>query len=225
MKQNGSTIRTTTISAGEREAAFAMPKKPEVLEKQKLNVRYHVEDYDVSDRPRRFLEAFAAILKHSNYQLALDHYIRVSAKCSRCATTCQVYQATGDLKDIPCSRSELLLRVYRRHFTMGGMLKGRLLGKGYLTDEDIEEMAESFWNCTACRKWPWIPWMLARHAKAAATMCTFPRSCASVAALENASSAALRSPLKLWATPMTKSATVRKSFGPLNRYSPSSSSR
>jgi len=152
MKQNGSTIRTTTISSGEREAAFAMPKKPEVAEKQKLRVRYHVEDYDVNDRPRRFLEAFAAILKHSNYQLALDHYIRVSAKCSRCATTCQVYQATGDLKDIPCYRSELLLSVYRRHFTMGGMLKGRLLGKGHLTDSDIEEMAESFWNCTACRR-------------------------------------------------------------------------
>ncbi len=28
------------------------------------------------------------------------------------------------------------------------MLKGRLLGSGYLTDEKIQEMAESFYNCT-----------------------------------------------------------------------------
>lgn len=145
-------MKTKKITTEEREKAFKSLRKPEVNEKQKLHVRYHVEDYETNDRPRRFLEAFAAILKHSNYRLALEHFIRVSAKCSRCAVTCQVYQATGDEKDIPCYRSELLLSVYRRHFTVGGMLKGRLSGKGWLTDEKIEEMAESFWNCTACRR-------------------------------------------------------------------------
>ncbi|MBT8386335.1 MAG: (Fe-S)-binding protein [Ignavibacteria bacterium] len=145
-------MRTSVITDEERKKAFKSLRKPEAIEKQKLNVRYHIEDFDVNDRPRRFLEAFAAILKHSNYKMALDHFIRMSAKCSRCATTCQVYQATGDLKDIPCYRSELLLSVYRRHFTVGGLLKGRLLGSGYLTDEKLQEMAESFWNCTACRR-------------------------------------------------------------------------
>ncbi len=143
---------TTKISQEERQKAFSSTRKLESMEKQKLNVRYHIEDFDITDRPRRFLEAFAAILKHSNYGMALDHFIRMSAKCSRCATTCQVYQATGDPKDIPCYRSELLLSVYRRHFTLGGFLKGRLSGGGYLTDEKIQEMAESFWNCTACRR-------------------------------------------------------------------------
>ncbi len=145
-------MRTSVITDEERNKAFESLRKPEVIEKQKLNVRYHIEDFDINDRPHRFLEAFAAILKHSNYKMALDHFIRMSAKCSRCATTCQVYQATGDLKDIPCYRSELLLSVYRRHFTVGGLLKGRLLGSGYLTDEKLQEMAESFWNCTACRR-------------------------------------------------------------------------
>jgi Fe-S oxidoreductase len=145
-------MRTTLITDEEKTKSFKSLRKPESVERQKLNVRYHIEDFEVNDRPRRFLEAFAAILKHSNYKMALDHFIRMSAKCSRCATTCQVYQATGDLKDIPCYRSELLLSVYRRHFTMGGLLKGRLLGGGYLTDEKIQEMAESFWNCTACRR-------------------------------------------------------------------------
>lgn len=145
-------MKTSVITEEERVKAFKSLRKPEAVERQKLAVRYHIEDFDVNDRPRRFLEAFAAILKHSNYKMALDHFIRMSAKCSRCATTCQVYQATGDLKDIPCYRTELLLSVYRRHFTMGGLLKGRLLGSGYLTDQKIQEMAESFWNCTACRR-------------------------------------------------------------------------
>jgi Fe-S oxidoreductase len=145
-------MKKPVITSEERDKAFAPTKKPEVIERQKLDVRYHVEDYNVNDRPRRFLEAFAAILKHSNYRFALEHFIRMSAKCSRCATNCQIYQATGDPKDIPCYRSELLLSVYRRHFTLAGSLKGRLLSKGHLTDEQIEEMADSFWNCTACKR-------------------------------------------------------------------------
>ena len=60
--------------------------------------------------------------------------------------------ATGDPKYIPCYRSGLLLDVYRRHFTLGGMIRGRITGGGYLTDEKIEEMADSFYNCTACRR-------------------------------------------------------------------------
>ena len=84
--------------------------------------------------------------------MALDHYAHVVSRCSLCATTCQIYQATGDPEDIPCRRSELLLDVYRRHFTVGGLLKGRISGRSYLTDEKIQKMADSFWNCTACRR-------------------------------------------------------------------------
>jgi Fe-S oxidoreductase len=141
-----------TISPEERQKAFASLKKADVIERQRLPVRYHVEDFDIEDRPRKFLEAFAAILKHTNYRLALDHYIRISAKCARCTVACQIYQATGDTRDVPCYRSELLLAVYRRHFTVSGILRGRLLGDPGLTDEKIQEMAGSFYDCTACRR-------------------------------------------------------------------------
>ena len=140
------------LTSQERTKAFASPKKAEVIRTQRLPVRYHVEDFEVAGRPRRFLEAFAAILKHTNYQLALDHYVKISAKCSRCTAQCQVYLATSDEKDIPCYRSELLLRAYRRHFTVAGILRARILGDPGLTDEQIQEMAEAFYNCTACRR-------------------------------------------------------------------------
>ena len=140
------------ISPEDREKAFHSVKKPEVIQKQRLSVRYHVEDFEVRDRTRRFLEAFAAILKHTNYRLALDHYVRVSAKCSRCTVKCQVYLATGNEQDMPCYRSELLLSVYRRHFTVAGVLRARLLGDPGLTDEKVQEMADAFYNCTACRR-------------------------------------------------------------------------
>ena len=145
-------MKISNITDEQREKAFASVKKPEVIDRQCLNVRFHVEDHNLKDRPRRFLEAFAAILKHTNYRAALEHFIRISAKCARCAVQCPVFQATGDPRDIPCYRSELLLSVYRRHFTISGAIRGRLNGNDHLTDEKIQEMADSFWNCTACRR-------------------------------------------------------------------------
>ncbi len=120
--------------------------------KAQAKYSYHVEAVDGQERPRRFLEAFAAILEHSNYGPVLEHYTRVSAKCSRCTASCQVYEASGDPRDIPCHRTELLLKVYRRYFTLAGQLKARLYDYYTLTDAHIDEMAEEFWRCTACRR-------------------------------------------------------------------------
>jgi len=115
---------------------------------------YYVEDASQIEesRPEKFLEAFATVLEHSNYALPLDVYSRLSTKCSRCAAACQLHQSTGEDRDIPCHRSELLLRIYRRYFTRAGMLSARL-GRGFiLTDDYLDEMAESFYRCTACRR-------------------------------------------------------------------------
>jgi Fe-S oxidoreductase len=105
-----------------------------------------------ADRPRRFLEAFSAVLKHSNYALPLDVYSRLSTKCSRCAASCQLYQSTGENRDIPCHRSELLLRIYRRYFTYTGILQARLSFGFILTDDYLDEMAEAYYRCTTCRR-------------------------------------------------------------------------
>jgi Fe-S oxidoreductase len=115
---------------------------------------YYVEEsaLEVGDRPRKFLEAFAAILEHSSYALALDVFSRVSAKCKLCAVSCQLYETTGEDRDIPCNRSELLLKIYRRYFTHSGALKARLSNGFVLTDEYIDEMAEAYYRCTACRR-------------------------------------------------------------------------
>ncbi len=135
------------------QAAKALSKKPEVVAEQKLRVRYHVEHPELEERPRKFLEAFAAILRYSHYGPALDQFARVANHCGRCALDCMLYRATGDPRDVPCYRSELLFKIYRRYFTLAGRLKARLQANPFeLTDEYIEEMADAYWNCTACRK-------------------------------------------------------------------------
>ncbi len=123
-------------------------------ESEKKNYSYYVEQktLDVTDRPRKFLQAFAAVLEHGSYGVALDTYTRVSAKCARCSSSCQLYEATEDVRDIPCQRSELLLKVYRRYFTRSGLMKARLFGGFTLTDEYLDTMAEEYYRCTACRR-------------------------------------------------------------------------
>lgn len=129
----------------------------QTLNPEKKNSRYHREPAGLpeiyhGDRVRAFLDAFAAILQHSNYRFAVEMYARTSSKCGNCAASCQIYQATGDPKDVPCYRTNLLLDVYRRYFTPLGNLQARLLREEPLSEAKIEEMAELFYRCTACRR-------------------------------------------------------------------------
>jgi Fe-S oxidoreductase len=124
-------------------------KLPEV---DHVEVSYHLEPVETQDRVRAFLEAFAAVLRHSNYGYVLDHFSRVGAKCGRCAVGCPVYQASHRTEDVPCARTDLLLHVYRRHFAPESSLSSRLWPGPALTDHDIDVMAEAYYRCTACRR-------------------------------------------------------------------------
>jgi Fe-S oxidoreductase len=125
---------------------------PKVLPHQALGISYYVERLYPGDRVRRFLEIFAAVLQHTNYGHLVDTYARTGAKCLHCACACQIYLHTRDPKDVPCYRSNLLLEVYRRHFTLRGVLQSKLTGTVRLTEERISELAESVYHCTGCRR-------------------------------------------------------------------------
>ncbi len=113
---------------------------------------YHVENAEQEDQVEKFLEAFAAILEFTDYRPLLDTYCCTNTKCNRCAVSCPVYLVTKDPKDIPCYRTNLLLDVYKRYFTFGGWMKARFTGGLELTEEMIDEMADLFYRCTACRR-------------------------------------------------------------------------
>ncbi len=123
-----------------------------LLPHQILGTSYYLEHPYQGDKVKRFLEIFAAVLKHTNYGHLVDTYSRVGAKCANCAVACQIYAATNDPKDIPCYRTNLLLEIYRRHFTFRGVFQSKVTGEVYLTDEKISELAESVYHCTGCRR-------------------------------------------------------------------------
>ncbi len=119
---------------------------------QKKKYPYYIEKPQEFGRVKEFLDIFAAILEHSNYKFILDLYSKITMKCSRCAAKCQIYEATNKVEDIPCYRTSILLRVYQRHFTLGGWLKAKLSGGSELTEADIDEMLDTYYHCTACRR-------------------------------------------------------------------------
>lgn len=130
---------------------------PQGLSKSSPKYGYHVDlptgESTGTGTPRdKFLAAFAAILRYSNYGFLIDLYSRTSAKCGRCAASCQVFQASGDPRDVPCYRTNLLLDVYRQYFTPSGRWRLLLAGDGALSDAKIDEMGELFYRCTACRR-------------------------------------------------------------------------
>lgn len=116
---------------------------------------YHLESTSISEldkRAEKFLTAFAAILQNSNYRFLIELYAKTSAKCGRCASSCQVYQATNDPHDVPCYRTSLLLDVYKQYFSGNGHWFGLSRPENSLSNEKIDEMAELFYRCTACRR-------------------------------------------------------------------------
>ena len=110
--------------------------------------------WTTNDLPGRFLEAFAAILAHSNYAPVLDAACRVSTRCGRCAVDLPGLPGQRRRRGTsPAPRSELLLKVYRRYFTPGGALQARLGGRlRRSTRPTSTTMAEEFYRCTACRR-------------------------------------------------------------------------
>jgi len=113
---------------------------------------YHIANPVRENRVERFLEAFEAVLKHTNYRAILDMYARTSAKCGRCSVTCPVYQVTQDPKDIPCYRTHVILDIYKRYFTMGGWMKAMVFGNGTLQEDELDDLINSLYRCTACRR-------------------------------------------------------------------------
>ena len=116
---------------------------------------YHLESSSIPEldhRAEKFLAAFAAILQNSNYRFLIELYAKTSAKCGRCASSCQVYQATNDPHDVPCYRTNLLLDVYKQYFSGNGHWFGLSMPENSLSNEKIDEMAEFFYRCTACRR-------------------------------------------------------------------------
>jgi len=95
------------------------------------------------------LEAMADRLK--KYR-SLILFLDICVRCGACADKCHFFISSGDPKNMPVLRVELLRSVYRREFKRAGKLLGRLAGARPLTLDVLKEWWYYFYQCTECRR-------------------------------------------------------------------------
>jgi Fe-S oxidoreductase len=83
---------------------------------------------------------------------SLRLFLDICVRCGACADKCHFYIGSGDPKNMPVLRAELLRSVYRNDFTLAGKLLGRASGTRKLTPEILKEWFYYFYQCTECRR-------------------------------------------------------------------------
>ena len=108
------------------------------------------EDWKLPDDWRKtVLEGMAERLgKYRSFQLFMDTCVR----CGACSDKCHFFIGSGDPKNMPVLRAELLRAVYRKDFTLMGKIFGKLAGGRPLTEDVIKEWFYYFFQCTECRR-------------------------------------------------------------------------
>jgi Fe-S oxidoreductase len=86
--------------------------------------------------------------KYRSFKLFMDTCVR----CGACADKCHFFIGSGDPKNMPVLRAELLRSIYRKDFTALGKAFGKLAGGRELTTDVIKEWFYYFFQCTECRR-------------------------------------------------------------------------
>jgi Fe-S oxidoreductase len=86
--------------------------------------------------------------KYRSLQLFMD----ICVRCGACADKCHYFIGTGDPKNMPVLRAELLRSVYRKDFTAAGKILGKFAGARELNEEVLKEWFYYFFQCTECRR-------------------------------------------------------------------------
>ncbi len=83
---------------------------------------------------------------------AFQVYLDACVKCGACTDKCHYFLGTGDPKNMPVARQDLLRSVYRRYFTFAGKYFPKLVGARDLTEEVLHEWYSYYHQCSECRR-------------------------------------------------------------------------
>jgi Fe-S oxidoreductase len=86
--------------------------------------------------------------KYRSFRLFMD----ICVRCGACADKCHFFIGTGDPKNMPVLRAELIRSVYRKEFTKAGKILGSMAGARELTLDVLKEWWYYFYQCTECRR-------------------------------------------------------------------------
>jgi Fe-S oxidoreductase len=103
----------------------------------------------VDDWQKKAVEKLGELLEKSR---ALRVYLDGCVKCGACTDKCHYFLGTGDPKNMPVARQDLLRKVYRRYFTFAGKYFPKLVGAEDLTEEVLDDWYSYFHQCSQCRR-------------------------------------------------------------------------
>lgn len=83
---------------------------------------------------------------------SLKIFMDICVRCGACADKCHFFIGSGDPKNMPVLRAELLRSIYRNDFTLAGKLFGKFAGARELTIDVVKEWFYYFFQCTQCRR-------------------------------------------------------------------------
>ena len=90
----------------------------------------------VDDWQTKAIDKFSELLGKSR---ALQVYMDSCVKCGACTDKCHYFLGSGDPKNMPVARQDLMRKVYRRNFTWAGKLVPWLVGAEDLTEELLDD--------------------------------------------------------------------------------------
>lgn len=83
---------------------------------------------------------------------SLKIFMDCCVRCGACADKCHFFLGTGDPKNMPVMRAELMRSVYRNEFTKAGKILGKMAGARPMTFGVLKEWFMYFYQCTECRR-------------------------------------------------------------------------
>ncbi len=86
--------------------------------------------------------------KYRSFKVYLDSCV----KCGACTDKCHYFLGSGDPKNMPVARQDLLRKVYRRNFTLAGKYLPWLVGAEDLTKDVLDDWYSYFHQCSQCRR-------------------------------------------------------------------------
>ncbi len=79
-------------------------------------------------------------------------FMDICVRCGACADKCHFFIGSGDPKNMPVLRAELMRSVYRKRFTAAGKILGSLVGARDIDEAVLKEWFYYFYQCTECRR-------------------------------------------------------------------------
>jgi Fe-S oxidoreductase len=83
---------------------------------------------------------------------SLRVYMDACVHCGACSDKCHYFLGTGDPKNMPVARQDLMRQVYRRYFTFAGKHFPKLVGAVDMTKEVLDDWWSYYNQCSECRR-------------------------------------------------------------------------